>query len=222
MISFFVTATDTDVGKTYISKGLACAFSKLGKRVGYFKPFQSGIVKNESTDAEIIREACKDAAIKNSYITKTPSAPSLSAKIDGVEIKLEKVKNDYEDFKKGLDVVIAEGSGGLYVPVTPNKLMSDTIKMLKIPVLVVARPNLGTVNHTLMTLKCLETEDIKVLGVVISGYPEGSNDPSILNAKKMIERYSNHKVLSQIPKNAVEDDFKPLINLLEEAVRQQL
>lgn len=226
MIAFFVTATDTNVGKTFVSKGLAEAFCKEGKNVGYFKPLQSGVVENEPTDAQIVQSACPGVKIKNSYITKTPAAPSLSAQIEGVQIDLNKIKEDFENFKTSKDVVkdviIVEGSGGLFVPVTEVHLMSDVIKILDIPVLVVARPDLGTVNHTLMTLKCIEDLGAEILGVVISNYDKGSNDPSVLNARNMIETHSKHRVLAQISKNAALEEFSALIHHFPEvAVRQQ-
>ena len=93
---------------------------------------------------------------------------------------------------------MVEGSGGLYVPVKENVLMSDVIKFLNLPTLIVARPNLGTINHTLMTIKCAQSEGIKILGVVISNYPQTTDDPVILRAQEMIEKYCNIKVIDTI------------------------
>jgi dethiobiotin synthetase len=210
MLSFFVTATDTDVGKTFVSSGLAREFAKTGKRVGYLKPFQSGLIDGELTDAQTVEKFCGGGSIvvKSSYMTKTPCAPSLSAEIDGVKVELEKVKKDYDELARCTDILIVEGSGGLLVPVSDDAMISDVIKMLDIPTIVISRPALGTVNHTLVTLKCLDDLNIQVLGVVISNYDSATLSPAEQNAKKLIEKHAKHKVLAQILKN--ETDFSPL------------
>lgn len=197
-MNFFVTGTDTDVGKSYICKHLAKEFIKLGKKTGYLKPFQSGLEEGIDPDAKQIEIIAKGVIAKSTYITKTPCTPYISSQIDNVDYNLEKVKQDYAKLANACDVTIVEGSGGLYVPVKENILMSDVIKFLNLPTLIVARPNLGTINHTLMTIKCAQSEGIKILGVVISNYPQTTNDPVILRAQEMIEKYCNTKVIDII------------------------
>ena len=197
-MNFFVTGTDTDVGKSYICKHLAKEFIKLGKKTGYLKPFQSGLEEGIDPDAKQIETIAKGVIVKSTYITKTPCTPYISSQIDNVDYNLEKVKQDYTELANTCDVTIVEGSGGLYVPVKENVLMSDVIKFLNLPTLIVARPNLGTINHTLMTIKCAQSEGIKILGVVISNYPQTTDDPVILRAQEMIEKYCNVKVIDAI------------------------
>ena len=197
-MNFFATGTDTDVGKSYVCKHLAKEFIKLGKKTGYLKPFQSGLEKGIDPDAKQIEIIAKGVIAKSSYVTKTPCTPYISSQIDNVDYNLEKVKQDYAKLANACDVTIVEGSGGLYVPVKENILMSDVIKFLNLPTLIVARPNLGTINHTLMTIKCAQSEGIKILGVVISNYPQTTDDPVILRAKEMIEKYCNTKVIDII------------------------
>ena len=203
-MNFFVSATDTDVGKSYICSRLAREFLKLGLKTGYLKPFQSGLEEGVLPDAKQVLKVAPNVEIKSSYITKTPCTPLISAQIDNIEISLEKVKNDFEQLNTTNDITIVEGSGGLYVPVKKNILMSDVIKFLDLPLLIIARPNLGTINHTLMTIKCAQNEGIEILGVVISNYPNFTNDPVILRAQEMIENYCNIKVIDVI-KNGQED-----------------
>jgi len=203
-MNFFVSATDTDVGKSYICSRLAREFLKLGLKTGYLKPFQSGLEEGVLPDAKQVLKVAPNVEIKSSYITKTPCTPLISAQIDNIEISLEKVKNDFEKLNTTNDITIVEGSGGLYVPVKKNILMSDVIKFLDLPLLIIARPNLGTINHTLMTIKCAQNEGIEILGVVISNYPNFTNDPVILRAQEIIENYCNIKVIDVI-KNGQED-----------------
>ena len=197
-MNFFATGTDTDVGKSYICKHLAKEFIKLGKKTGYLKPFQSGLEEGIDPDAKQIETIAKGVIAKSTYITKTPCTPYISSQIDNVDYNLEKVKQDYTELANTCDITIVEGSCGLYVPVKENVLMSDVIKFLNLPTLIVARPNLGTINHTLMTIKCAQSEGIKILGVVISNYPQTTDDPVILRAQEMIEKYCNVKVIDTI------------------------
>ena len=202
-MNFFVTGTDTDVGKSYICKQLAKEFIKLGKKTGYLKPFQSGIEVNIDSDAAQVAKTAQTVVVKSSYITKTPCTPLISAQIDHVDYNLEKVKNDYSELAKMCEITIVEGSGGLYVPVKKDVLMSDVIKFLNLPALIIARPNLGTINHTLMTIKCAQNEGIKILGIVISNYPPETSDPAIFKAKQMIESFCDVEFVEIVTKNQI-------------------
>ncbi|MCD8025027.1 MAG: dethiobiotin synthase [Candidatus Gastranaerophilales bacterium] len=206
----FVTGTDTDVGKSYVAKGICEQLRNDGETAAYLKPFQSGVAENVLSDAQMV-----GGNAKSSYVTKTPSNPLISAEIDGVELDLEKVAVDFSKLKKECDNVIVEGSGGIYVPVKKGVLMADLIKRLNLPALIVARPDLGTINHTLMTIECLLNNNIKVLGVVISNYPAKTNDPVILRAKEMIELYSGHVKVLDIIKHD-QKDFSLLVSKIIE------
>ncbi len=212
----FVTGSDTDVGKSYVCRGICRVLAEHGESVGYLKPFQSGVEKGVLSDMETISQGGGDLIkVKTSYVTKTPSTPLISAEIDNVEYDLNKVVSDFESLKKECGNVIVEGSGGIYVPVKKGVLMVDVIKKLKIPALIVARPNLGTINHTLMTIDCLVNNDVRVLGTVISNYPDKTSDPVITRAKEMIEMFSNSvRVLEIIKHN--QKDFSSLASKIIE------
>ena len=113
----FVTGSDTDVGKSYVSGGICCELADNNEMVGYLKPFQSGVIEGVLSDADKIQTLRKDIITKSSYITNTPSTPLISAEIDNVEFDLAKITADYEILKKNCQNVIVEGSGGIYVPV---------------------------------------------------------------------------------------------------------
>lgn len=194
----FITATDTNVGKTYVSAHLAGALSKLNKKIAYFKPFQSGVEEGVLSDVETVQKIAPNVIVKNSYITQTPATPAISAEIDGIEISLKKVVDDYNELSKNCDFTIVEGSGGMMVPVYHNLLMKDVITALNLPVIVVARPDLGTINHTLLTISALKNMGAKILGVIISNYPKNTIDPAILTAKKYIEEFSGVQVLATL------------------------
>lgn len=211
-MNFFVSGTDTDVGKSYICRYLALAFSKSGKKTGYLKPFQSGLEEGVDPDAKSVEKTVSDVFAKSSYTTTTPCTPLISAQMTGIDYDLEKVKKDYEDLSALCDITIVEGSGGLYVPVKKGVLMSDVIKFLNLPLLIVARPDLGTINHTLMTIKCAKIDGIKILGTVISNYPPKTSDPAVLRAKEMIEDFCDVKVLDVVLEN--QKDLSNLAKIL--------
>lgn len=194
---FFITATDTGVGKTYVSAQLAHQaardLSKSGKKVGYFKPFQSGLEQGVLPDADMVSRSNPNIIVKNSYITKLPAAPALSMEADGVEMNLTRVLSDFAELKKQCETVFVEGSGGFLVPVSNTLLMSDVIKALKLPIIIVARPDLGTINHTLLTIEAAKARNIEIAAVIISNYPAETKDPVITTAPKYIEEFSGLK-----------------------------
>ena len=211
----FVTGSDTDVGKSYVARGICQELTSHDETVGYLKPFQSGVIDGVLNDADTITLNNQSIKTISSYITRTPSTPLISAEIDSVDYDLNKITNDYELLKKECRNVIVEGSGGIYVPVKKGVLMIDIIKRLNLPTLIVARPDLGTINHTLMTIDCLINNDIKVLGVVISKYPDKTTDHVISRAKEMIEMFSGSvKVLDVIKQN--QKDFSLLTSKIIE------
>ncbi len=228
-MNIFITATDTDVGKTYVSRGIVKELIKRDKKTGYFKPLQSGIIPNILSDADNVEQGIinfstayhsktnslsSNLILKNSYVTNTPCTPSISAEIDNINISLDKIEQDYKELEKECDIVITEGSGGLFVPINKDCLISDVIKRLNLPVIVVTRPDLGTINHTLLTLNALKDLNIKVLGIVISNYPKETNDPAILTAPELIEKFAkkfgNIKILDIIKEN--EDNFEKVVD----------
>lgn len=208
----FVTATDTDAGKTNYCANLAAQLANLNRRVAYFKPFQSGIIEGEATDADFVRSFDIKVGAHTGYLTKLPCAPMLSAKAEGIEYDLTKIQKQFKALEENYDDILVEGSGGFFVPVKKGVLMSDVIKMLNLPIIIVAKADLGTINHTLMTIKCARQMNIKVLGVVINNYPINSKDPAISQAKPMIEEFSDVKVLNVIKHSS---NYKCSVNLLE-------
>jgi len=203
-MNIFITGTDTDVGKTVVTTGMAAAVKSLGYSVGVFKPVQSGAIEINgdliSPDLEFVKSVDSEILTKASYVFKEPVAPSLAADLAGVEIDLDKIKDDFNELKNKCDIVIVEGAGGLSAPVKNNFLMSDLAKMLDLPLLIVARPDLGTINHTLLTTESAKNKNIKILGIIISGYPLETEDTAIKNAPGMIEQLSGEIILGLLPK----------------------
>jgi dethiobiotin synthetase len=171
MQGLFITGTDTGVGKTLVAAGLARLLVNQGVRVGVFKPVASG--GKISADGKLLQKAAKlpdsvySAIVPAHY--RQPLAPYVAACKEG-KVDLLKVEKAYRKAKASCDFLIIEGVGGIQVPITRNFFVTDWIKKWKLPVLVVARAGLGTINHTLLTVEALQRRKIKILGVLVNGY----------------------------------------------------
>ncbi len=202
-MNIFVTGTDTDVGKTIITAGLAAVMQGLGYAMGVYKPVQSGsIIENTeliSPDLKFVKSIDANIKTKVTYNFHEPVAPWVGAILNNTNIHKNRLKIDYEDIKEECDFVIVEGAGGILVPVSENFLIRDLIKLLELPVLIVARPNLGTINHTLLTIESARAAGLSVLGVIISNYPSETDDIAIKTAPDVISEYGNVKILGVLP-----------------------
>jgi dethiobiotin synthetase len=200
----FITGTDTGVGKTVVAAGIAGALKQKGINVAVMKPVQSGGVWRKkrlvSLDLEMMRKAIgltEDINLLNPYCLEPPMAPFLAAEISGIEIKTKKILEAYWQLAEKYEFLIVEGAGGLLVPIRDDYLMADLIKDLKLPLLVVARPSLGTINHTALTIKYAQSQGLPIKGVIINGLREmglvEKTNPQI------IERITSVPVLGIIP-----------------------
>jgi len=203
-MNLFITGTDTDVGKTIVTAGVAAVMQSLGYIIGVYKPVQSGSVKHKgfliSPDLKFTKSIDPNIKTKCSYTLYHPVAPSLAAKVENVKINTKAILNDYLSLKASCDIVLVEGAGGLMVPICDNFLMADMAKMLQLPVVIVARPDLGTINHTLLTINAAKHAGLRVIGVIINNYPVGTKDLAIKEAPAIIEELSGVKILGIIPK----------------------
>ncbi len=200
MENIFITGVDTDIGKTFVSVGIALLKESEGKRVGYFKPFQSGAYeKNGELIAPDLFELKKFSSIpsKYSYLFKGEVSPHLASILENVEVDINKVKYDFISFSKNKDFVVVEGAGGLYCPAIKGKLFSDIIKMLDMEIIIVTTPSLGRLNHTLMTLECAKVNNIKVKGLIINKMPQDMT-LSEANFIKELKLFSDVEILGKI------------------------
>jgi len=202
-MDIFITGTDTDVGKTIVTAGLAAVMQGLGYSVGVYKPVQSGALtinnKLIAPDLRFVKHIDSNILTKSTYKLRQPLSPALAATLDNVRINKSFFVRDYTAFKKYCDIVLVEGAGGLLVPVYENFLIRDLVKTLNLPLLIVARPNRGTINHTLLTIEAAKTFGIDIIGVIISNYPSNTRDIGIKTAPSTIFELSGVKVLGILP-----------------------
>ncbi len=202
----FVTGTDTGVGKTWIAGGLTAGLRRQGRRAGYFKPIQSGCPEEGGrlipTDARWARELAGLAEpldLLTPIALGRPLAPGVAAVLEGVTVDLERVAAALEELARRYDFLVVEGAGGLYVPLIDTEfLVVDLIRWLNLPLLVVARAGLGTINHTALTVMAARQAGIQVAGILLNRYPAQPGLAEQTNPE-VIEAITGAPILGKIP-----------------------
>lgn len=182
MQGYFITGTDTDVGKS-----IAAAWAMLHLDADYWKPGQSGL--EPPTDRDVVKSITKfpdDRFHPEAYRLTQPLSPHEAAKRDGIEIDM-----DAFQLPKTSRPLVVEGIGGLMVPMNKENLVADLIKQLQLPTILVCRSQLGTINHTLLSLEAMRTRNIDVAGVIINGEKTPHN-------RQAIEEYGRVPVIAEI------------------------
>jgi len=228
MKGFFVTGTDTGVGKTIVSGILITILRAQGYRVGAMKPFETGCLREGGvlvpSDGMFLKDLAAMEESLNMIVPvclEKPLAPMVAAEIDGLRIDVAQVWKSFEILKKRYDYMVIEGVGGLLVPITPSYFVADLIKDFGLPVIVVSRPSLGTINHTLLTLRELQRRDITIRGIIFnySFPPEGTlaeeTNPDV------ISRLTDVPVIGIIPYLKA-FDRESLLSVAREALRIEL
>ena len=172
----FVTGTDTGVGKSLVAAALARHLSDSGVRVGVMKPAETGVeqVDQLGPDARLLQWASRSTQPARQicpYRLAAPLAPAVAASREQVRIDYTQLLEDAQDILTHHEFSIIEGAGGLMVPLAGGLLMADFAKALNLPLLVVCRPNLGTINHSLLTLFCAHQMGMEVAGYLINRMP---------------------------------------------------
>ncbi len=173
----YIIGTDTGVGKTAVAAGMMHLLLKNHYRAAYFKPVASGVRVIDgvsvSTDAAFVSVVSGFAERQDRvtpFVFADAVAPHLAARMARRRIDRSVIKNSLDDLKSRYDVIVAEGAGGLAVPLDDEGAMQyDLIRELNFPCLLVARAGLGTINHTLLTLGFAKSVGLKIKGIIISG-----------------------------------------------------
>lgn len=211
MKALFITGTGTDIGKTYVSAALAKAMTNKNFNIAYYKAAVSGADSIESSDAGYVSlqaQLKQKTSSLLSYLYKKPLSPHLAARGEHHFASLDKIKADFRNLAD-YDYVLVEGAGGIICPVVweeNSKLMyTDIIKALNLSVMVVADAGLGTINHTVLTLRYLKQLGIKIQGVILNRY----DADSLMHRDNlfMIEQLSKVKVAAVLAENSQDLKF---------------
>jgi dethiobiotin synthetase len=202
MNGLFVTATDTGVGKTIVTAALALVLRDRGLDVGVAKPLQSGnLAADLDGDAMRLKALAvlpDDPGEMVAHAFAAPLAPVIAARIEGVRIAPDDVVAHVRALAARHQAVLVEGAGGLMAPLAEAWTCADLAAALELPLLVVARPGLGTVNHTVLTVLAARQRGLEPLGVVLNGLrPE--TDASAQTNAELIESFAGVPVLGVTP-----------------------
>ncbi|MBL7050450.1 MAG: dethiobiotin synthase [Nitrospira sp.] len=202
----FITGTDTGIGKTVVATGLIKAIKSQGLSVCPMKPVESGcrlkkgvLFPNDAFTLLKASGADEKLDAVNPYRLRSPLAPSVAAEIEGIKIDKRKIISGFNRLSSKYDLTIVEGAGGIMVPLYKKYLFLDLAVDLGLPLLIVSRPGLGTINHTLLTIDAARNRGLDVAGIVIKCSEKARKHMSEKTNPEVIEKLGNVPVLGIVP-----------------------
>jgi dethiobiotin synthetase len=212
----FITGTDTEIGKTVVAGAIADWFRRRRFRVGVCKPIATGCVRRReglvSEDAEFLAH-CADAPGPLDLICPQryaePLAPAIAAERAGRPLDWTSIDKALGEICDVSDVLIVEGIGGLMVPLDAGHTVLDMARWLSLPAVIVARANLGTINHTLLTLGALRAAKVPIAGVTINRYPPDNATIAEETNPRAIEKWGRTPLLTIVPEEKFERPYLP-------------
>ncbi|MBT6717541.1 MAG: dethiobiotin synthase [Nitrospina sp.] len=204
MNGFFITGTDTSVGKTVVTACLATLYKSQGMKVGVMKPIETGVDPECSSaansDAKFLMEVSGNNDAETEvcpYRLKTPASPYQSAQIAGTMIKPATLLENFKVLQSRHDKVLVEGIGGLMVPITPRYDVADLALEMGLPLIIVSRTQVGTLNHTLLTINAAQQRGLKIKGIILNS-SDKLNDIEKQQGK-LINELSDTPILGTCP-----------------------
>lgn len=213
MQGWFVTGTGTGVGKTAVAGALARIAHEKGVRVGVFKPVATGCRRDPRLklicgDAEFLAH-CADAPepldVINPVRYAGELAPMVAAEHERVPINWEAIDESWQRISRASDVVIVEGAGGLLVPIDAKTNMADLAKRFDLPLIIVARPGLGTINHTLLTIEAAKARKLNIAAIVINDYRADASTLAEETNPEVIGRLAKTRIPVVVPHDPMLD-----------------
>jgi len=203
----FITGTGTDVGKTFVASFALTLLKSLGHKALYYKPIQCGPAIYEGDeypggDPEVIRDVLGHPDVTSTWLLSSPTSPHLAFPKDSRIYNPKPVHELLVSSRKHFEFIVMEGAGGIRVPISDGYEMTDLAKASSFPVLVVAQPGLGTINHTLLTLEHLQAHHLPIAGFVFSETRPDmiSIDPMAGDNANVIQTRSGIQFLGNIPR----------------------
>ncbi|MDI1495806.1 MAG: dethiobiotin synthase [Cenarchaeum symbiont of Oopsacas minuta] len=211
MQSIFVTGIDTNVGKTVIAACIAQAARKSGIDVGIMKPFAAfdgnASEKYNSPDTEILARAagCVESDFKlNPVFSKIPASPYTASHKSDLQFDIRTVLDAYDALDKSHEMMVVEGIGGVMTPIHVNYFVTDLIKQMNLPVLIIVHNKIGAINHTILTHMACKNAEISIMGFVVNCIDDAGYDPNLL--AKDIVSITDTPVLGIVPKTDLTDE----------------
>ena len=203
MSGIFVTGTDTGVGKTVVAAGIAGAMRKDGIDVGVMKPIATGIPRKNafrSADSELLAKVSGSTDQEdeiNPVFLPLEASPLAASRVLNTDIKLDEVFAAFKRLSDKHEFIVVEGIGGVMVPIKQNYFVIDLIKEMNLPVLIVSRASLGTLNHTVLTVRACREYKLDISGIVVNGV--NYNNMAEKTVGKIIHELTGTFVIGSIP-----------------------
>ncbi len=229
MKGYFITGTDTSVGKTVVTACLATLFKSRGENVGVMKPIETGIDprcnSSANSDAKFLMDV---SGVKDSledvcpYQLKTPASPYQAAKLEEKHIDPQKILERFRTLESKHSLMLVEGIGGLMVPITQRYYVADLALQMNLPLIVVSRVQVGTLNHTLLTINAARQHGLDIRGVILNASDGNEWDAIEAGQGPLIEEFSDVPILGTCPfiedisSHGIEKKLKLLQNEFQE------
>lgn len=201
--SLFISGTDTDVGKTYITAGLGVTLRKMGIDVGVMKPFAAGTPQKKGYKSEDVvilsraAQACDPEKLVNPQFFPIPASPYTAWKNLKIKPKINSVLSSFRKLSKLHSMLLVEGMGGVMTPILKDYFVTDLIRDMKIPTVIVTRTKVGTVNHTLMTVRMCQKYKIPITGIIINDFD--SDGYRVKELTRDLKNLTGVPILGSIP-----------------------
>ncbi len=220
MLNIYITSSEKKCGKTFITAGIAATMQSLGYSTTVYKPIQtSGIEKNgfmQSPDLTFVKTIDPYINTHFTYLYKYNTEPLIASEQDNEFIDIDLIQSEYKRITTVSECTIIDGDSGILSPLADNILTIDLIKKLSIPILIITSPNDNAVNNTLLTIKSAQEKGIDIRGVIINNIPENCDKTLLTSIPRIIEEYTNVKVLGLVPeltnKYSPEDLITAILN----------
>jgi dethiobiotin synthetase len=225
--SYFVTGTDTGVGKTVITAAMAACLRKREIDVGVMKPIASGTPRKtgfKSSDVSLLHDASgvKDSEeMINPVFLPLPTSPYDATKILSLSIDMPMIFKKFQELMKKHQMLLVEGIGGIMTPITKDFFVADMIKAIGLETIIVTRATLGTLNHTVMTIKICQQYQIPVKGIIVNYFDE-KGSPAEKNAPASLYELTGEPILGIIPFVKDYQKFDTMVEVLEKAINWKL
>lgn len=201
----FIVGTDTDVGKTVVTAGILHVLRSNGYNATYFKAAASGMIEVDGVMTGDVTLACEVSNLEEAYENITPYvykaevSPHLAARLENNPIQIDVIRERYDYLRKKYDYIIAEGSGGIICPLIDDErgvyTLENLIVDLNMSVIIVARAGVGTINHTILTVKYIESLGINIKGIIINNYIDNVLCNDNIN---MIEKLTSVPIIGKL------------------------
>ena len=211
MLSLYIASTEAKAGKTFISAGLAATMQSLDYATCVYKPIQTaGIEINgfmQSPDLTYIKTIDPYIETYFTYLFKSDCEPLIAAEKEHERIDIDLINHEYKNIIQKYDCSIIDGSNGIMSPITTGYTTLDMLRVLKVPMLLVITPSEEAISNALLILNMAREKNIEVRGAIINNIPEYTDSPKITSIPRLIEEYSDAKILGIV--NRMEDKFNP-------------